>query len=126
MSEKTPLEKDAANLLFALHDAWPYIHAHCTVQSLKDHICNLMRRHGDFADIVQQQPLSYESGQPVTTGVYACRVPNDLIPISGFYKDIFLMWHGATWSYLGSTERYRGEVPFFIGPLRRNMKEQRL
>lgn len=126
MSEKTPLEKDAANLLFALHDAWPYIHAHCTVQSLKDHICNLMRRHGDFADIVQQQPLSYESGQPVTTGVYACRVPDVVGVTDPLYEDIFLMWFEGMWWHLNSSERYRGEVPFFIGPLRRNMKEQRL
>jgi len=27
------LEKDAANLLFALHDAWPYVHGNCTIES---------------------------------------------------------------------------------------------
>lgn len=45
------LEKDAANLLFALHDAWPYVHSHCTIESKKKPIQALMVKHGDFADL---------------------------------------------------------------------------
>jgi hypothetical protein len=45
------LEKDAANLLFALHDAWPYVHGHCTIESRKKAIQALMVKHGDFADL---------------------------------------------------------------------------
>ena len=45
------LEKDAANLLFALHDAWPYVHGHCTIESTKKAIQALMVKHGDFADL---------------------------------------------------------------------------
>jgi hypothetical protein len=33
--EKSELEKDAVNLLFALRDAWPYVHGHCTIESIK-------------------------------------------------------------------------------------------
>jgi hypothetical protein len=45
------LEKDAANLLFALHDAWPYVHGQCTIESKKKAIQALMIKHGDFADL---------------------------------------------------------------------------
>lgn len=45
------LEKDAANLLFALRDAWPYVHGHCTIESRKKAIQALMVKHGDFADL---------------------------------------------------------------------------
>jgi hypothetical protein len=45
------LQKDAANLLFALHDAWPYVHGHCTIESRKKAIQALIVKHGDFADL---------------------------------------------------------------------------
>lgn len=48
------LEKDAANLLFALHDAWPYVHGNCTIESKKKAIQALMVKHGDFADLLPQ------------------------------------------------------------------------
>ena len=58
------LEKDAANLLFALRDAWPYVHQQCTIESKKKRIQALMRKHGDFADLhppaAQGQPLTDE------------------------------------------------------------------
>jgi hypothetical protein len=47
----TELQKDATNLLFALHDAWPYVHQHCTIQSKKKFIQALIVKHGDFADL---------------------------------------------------------------------------
>jgi len=46
-----PLRNDAANFLFALHDAWPYVHQWCTIESIKNNHANLMRKHGDFADL---------------------------------------------------------------------------
>lgn len=48
---KTELEKDAANLLFALHDAWPYVHQSCSIESVKKKIQKLMQKHGEFADL---------------------------------------------------------------------------
>jgi len=45
------LQKDATNLLFALHDAWPYVHQHCTIESNKKAIQALIVKHGDFADL---------------------------------------------------------------------------
>lgn len=48
---RTELEKDAANLLFALHDAWGYVHRSCTIEPIRDRILALMRKHGDFADL---------------------------------------------------------------------------
>jgi hypothetical protein len=45
------LQADAANLLFALHDAWPYVQRWCTIESKKKSIGDLMRKHGDFADL---------------------------------------------------------------------------
>lgn len=50
-AELTPLEKDAANLIFALHDAWPYVHRNCTIKPVRDRISKLIRNHGDFSDI---------------------------------------------------------------------------
>jgi len=47
----TELQKDATNLLFALHDAWPYVHQHCTIQPKKKFIQALIVKHGDFADL---------------------------------------------------------------------------
>ena len=52
----TELEKDAPNLLFALHDAWPYVHQWCTIESRKKNIQALMRKHGDFADTFKEPP----------------------------------------------------------------------
>lgn len=60
-----------------------------------------------------------EDPEQTATGVYACRVPLNDIP--GLYKDEFLMWYGARWSYLGSDQNYRGEVTGWIGPLQRRM-----
>lgn len=56
----TELQQDAANLLFALHDAWPYVHQWCTIESNKKRIQTLMRKHGDFADLLAhpQEPAS--------------------------------------------------------------------
>jgi hypothetical protein len=45
------LQKDAANLLFALHDAWPYVHGNCTIESKRKAIQALIVKHGDFADL---------------------------------------------------------------------------
>lgn len=47
----TELQKDAANLLFALHDAWPYVHQHCMIKSKKKFIQSLIVKHGEFADL---------------------------------------------------------------------------
>lgn len=46
----TELQKDAVPLLFALREAWTYVHAHCTIKSRKDEIHRLIVKHGDFAD----------------------------------------------------------------------------
>jgi hypothetical protein len=61
--------------------------------------------------------VAYQTGKPTFVGVYACRVPT----MSGLFEDIFLMWHDNEWSYLGSDQRYRDEVPYFLGPLQRRM-----
>ena len=45
------LQKDAANLLFALYDAWPYVHGYCTIESKREKIQALMTKHGEFADL---------------------------------------------------------------------------
>jgi hypothetical protein len=51
VDRRTDLEKDAGNLLLALHDAWPYVHQWSTIDSIKTRISGLMRKHGDFADV---------------------------------------------------------------------------
>lgn len=50
----TELEKDAVHLLFALRDAWPYVHQRCTIESIENRIVALMRKHGDFADLHEE------------------------------------------------------------------------
>lgn len=60
-----------------------------------------------------------ETDDPTENGVYACRVPRGNVP--GLYEDEFLMWYDGQWGYLGSDQRYRGEVFGWIGPLQRRM-----
>ena len=54
------LQKDAAKLLFALRDAWPYVHQSCTIDSVRKRIVELMRKHGDFADPCMKEGTSHE------------------------------------------------------------------
>lgn len=73
--------------------------------------------------------VQYETGTPVESGVYACRVPmthpsgNKVVrncrEPEHLCEDLFLYWDGEHWSHLGSAGRYRLEVPFFLGPLAR-------
>lgn len=56
---------------------------------------------------------------PTESGVYACRVPSEKIP--GFFTDVFLMWVEGRWHYIGSDQRYRGDVTGWVGPLRRKL-----
>ena len=67
--------------------------------------------------------IEYDEGTPAEIGVYACRVP--MVKMPSLCEDIFLMWDGTVWAYLGSDQSYRGEVPFFVGPLRRARIQQR-
>jgi hypothetical protein len=63
--------------------------------------------------------IYYETDTPTETGVYACRVPDDIR--LGLAKDVFLMWFDSRWGYLGSDQRYRGEVLGWVGPLQRRI-----
>lgn len=63
--------------------------------------------------------VQYDRGTPAHTGVYACRVPHRIA--EGLKEDIFLLWFDGHWSYLGSDQRYRGEVLGFVGPLARKL-----
>lgn len=63
--------------------------------------------------------VEYDQGKPRYRGVYACRIPAE-----GFrekFLDKFLFWSGNEWSYLGSDQLFRDNVPYWIGPLRRIM-----
>lgn len=53
---------------------------------------------------------------PIEVGVYACRVAGIFL-----LEDKFLMWFDNRWSYIGSDQRYRGEVVGWIGPLQRKI-----
>lgn len=55
----TDLQKDAAELLFALQDAWPYVHQWCTIRSVKERIGDLLCKHGDFADLHESLPTAW-------------------------------------------------------------------
>jgi len=72
------LEKDAANLLFALHDAWPYVHRHCTIESKKKAIQALIVKHGEFADL--QPPAQPTPVQGYVTGLDVYLDPADMKP----------------------------------------------
>lgn len=63
------LQKDAVNLLLALSDAWPYIHQWCTIESVKNRISKLLRKYGDFADLMPSSPLSKADGYIMFEGV---------------------------------------------------------
>ena len=58
---------------------------------------------------------------PIEEGTYACRVPMDAAP-PGWLEDRFLFWDGHRWGYPISSQRYRGEVIGWIGPLQRQLK----
>ena len=82
------LEKDAANLLFALHDAWPYVHRHCTIESKKKAIQALMVKHGEFADL--QPPAAQRQWVGLTEDELA-----DIAMQSGAYDEQLLAFARA-------------------------------
>jgi len=63
--------------------------------------------------------LRYDSGTPRESGVYACRIKEE-----GYahWKDFFLFYDSHNWYYLASDQKYRGDVPYFLGPLQRRME----
>lgn len=67
--------------------------------------------------------LTYATGTPTETGVYACRVPYAQIA-AGLCDDVFLTWFEGRWYYTGGSERYRGEVLGWIGPLPRTRQKK--
>lgn len=82
----TPLQKDAANLLFALHDAWPYVHGWCTIKGVKERISALIRKHGDFADIHAE--LDAKANEPVTSATMFDKSELDaLLKQIGYYAN---------------------------------------
>jgi hypothetical protein len=58
-------------------------------------------------------------GDPVESGVYACRIPDSIC--DGLLLDRFLLWYDGGWQYCGSDQRYRGLVKGWIGPLQRRL-----
>ena len=56
---------------------------------------------------------------PTQTGVYACRVLDELL--TGMLADKFLIWMDSkrAWYYPRSDQIYRGDVLGWIGPLQR-------
>lgn len=69
-------------------------------------------------------PVSYDSGDPDSFGIYVVRVPMDVMQPAGsrlLLEDRFLFWdqEERRWFYPGSHCRYRGQVLGFIGPLSR-------
>jgi len=53
--ELSELQKDAANLLFALSDAWPYVNKSCTINSVRQEVLRLLQKHGDFAELIEHK-----------------------------------------------------------------------
>lgn len=49
------LQKDAENLLFALSDAWPYVHKSCTINAVRQEVSRLLQKHGDFAELIEHK-----------------------------------------------------------------------
>ena len=73
----TELQKDAVPLLFALCEAWPYVHARCTIKSRKDEIQRLLVKHGDFADYWKE----YEATKQPQAEAVPPDVARDAAPI---------------------------------------------
>jgi len=94
------LEKDAANLLFALHDAWPYVHRHCTIESKKKAIQALMVKHGDFADL---QPTAPQPA-PVKTCHDFKPWPVAPVPDGPYSAPIKELWPVAPKPWVGLSE----------------------
>jgi hypothetical protein len=86
------LEKDAANLLFALHDAWPYVHQHCTIQSKKNFIQALIVKHGDFADL---QPPTAQPAPIPENFMDALRFDVAMRDAALVQKPVAWRWHQA-------------------------------
>lgn len=53
--ELSELQKDAANLLFALSDSWPYVHKSCTINAVRQEVLRLLQKHGDFAELIEHE-----------------------------------------------------------------------
>lgn len=71
--------------------------------------------------------VQYNEGKPKHDGVYACRIR---IPYSNrasnLMEDEFLMWSEGQWYYLGSAEKFRCDVFYWIGPLERKHKPKNI
>jgi len=64
--------------------------------------------------------IEYATGRlPSRVGVYACRVPD--LDAPHLLQDQFLVYMEGEWCYLGSDQRFRGEVKGWIGPLQRRL-----
>lgn len=64
--------------------------------------------------------ITYQTGTPDKTGVYACRVESvDGLPEPFDVEDKFLMWHDNRWWHIGSSQSFRPQVYGWIGPLER-------
>jgi hypothetical protein len=63
--------------------------------------------------------LEYQTRKPSRIGVYACRIELGYDTSFVGYEDVFLLWDGEQWGYLGSDQNYRRAVVGWIGPLPR-------
>ena len=59
-----------------------------------------------------------QTDDPEENGVYACRMKSD---VSNLHIDRFLSWFDGQWYFMGSDQKYRGNVTGWIGPLQRRM-----
>jgi hypothetical protein len=118
------LEKDAANLLFALHDAWPYVHGNCTIESKKKAIQALIVKHGEFADLhppaarrqctwpicqseEYQQALAEQIKQELVTGAAQPAVPDAFGTREGEHPQYIQGWNDCRAEMLSMRKRVK-------------------
>lgn len=58
-------QKETIYLLFALQDAWPYVNEHCTIDSKRNNILALIRKHGEFAVTESKPSFDTQEGRHI-------------------------------------------------------------
>jgi hypothetical protein len=81
----TELQEDAPALLFALHDAWPYVHSSCTLDRIKKNHRKLMQKHGDFSEFHDVRNAEHElyCAEQVLDSL-AAEIPEQFFPKTDF------------------------------------------
>lgn len=102
------IRDDAVNLMFALRDAWPYVHQWCHIDLIRNKVLDLIRKHGDFADtyVPSKEGIKYKPLSPEFKEKWI-KALTDGSHIQSGYK---ALRHSSSYSALGVAKNIQGAV----------------